>query len=295
VYPPPIAEYFAPRNLEEALEVLGSRAGVVRLLAGGQSLMQQLRARVIHTDALVDINRIAGLDSIVADENGLTIRALVRFADAAAHGTLCDLYTALSEAAAAIGDRQVRNRGTLVGSVVNAAHWGDIAPSVAALDGSVVCVAANRHPRRQGLTEFVRAPGVCALATDELVRELRLPKPPRAFGSCYLKHGRVTQDRATVGVAAAVARQSDGTCCKARVVVGGLGAHPLVHARAVEEILCGEVIGNEVLRAASAKARETLTPQNDELASADYRAHLLGVYVPRALELAWTRSAEDAG
>jgi CO/xanthine dehydrogenase FAD-binding subunit len=291
VYPEPIAEYHAPRTVAEVLDLLQRQDRRARILAGGQSLMQQLKARSVGTDLLIDINRVAGLDSIAADDRGLALGALVRFAVAASHPALEGAYAALAEAAAAIGDRQVRNRGTLVGSIAFGAHWGDIAPAAAALDGELVIAR-----RQGGAGEAHRSAPLAAhaLARDELIVALRLPPAAPGSGSCYLKHGRVAQDRATLGVAAAIVRDRAGRCLKARLAVGGLAGQPFVHAHTVEALVAGKLVDDALLETAGAEAARAIATVADELASADYRTQLLRIYVPRALALAHARGARDA-
>ncbi|MGE3483033.1 MAG: xanthine dehydrogenase family protein subunit M, partial [Gammaproteobacteria bacterium] len=184
------------------------------------------------------------------------------------------------------GDRQVRNRGTLVGSLVFAAPWGDIAPAAVAL-GAEVAVLGASGSRREPLDHFLQGPGETTLQGDEFVTHLVLPRPPG--GSVYLKHGRVAQDRATLGVAVAMSLAADGCIDTVRVVLGGLARHPAIRATALEQALRGTRLDNAILEDAGARAA-TLDVQSDELASAAYRRQLLRVYVPRAL----ARAAERA-
>ncbi len=290
MYPEPIEEYHAPTDLTEALALLSRGGGSAKLMAGGQSLMQQMKARLVAPRILIDLNRIRGLDEITEADGALEIGALVRLHRAADDRHLHERFGALAEAAAAIGDRQVRNRGTLVGSVAFAANYGDIAPAAAALGATVVVAGGGGHTREQPIEDFVRGAGVLDLAATEIVIALRVPVPPARSGSAYVKHGRVYQDRATIGVAAWVAVDGAGHCADLRIAVGGL-ARPIERAAAAEEMLRGKVCDAPRLAEAGEAAAASLRTQSDELASAEYRTQLLRVQVPKALEVALGRAS----
>ena len=290
MYPEPIEEYHAPTDLAEALALLSRLGGSAKVLAGGQSLMQQMKARLVAPRVVVDLNRVRGLDEITEANGTLDIGALVRFHRAADDGLLRQRFTALAEAAAAIGDRQVRNRGTLVGSVAFAANYGDIAPAAAALAAKVVVAGGDTRAREQPIEDFVRGAGVLDMAATEIIVAIRVPVPPARSGSAYVKHGRVYQDRATIGVAAWVAVDGAGHCADVRIAVGGL-ARPIERAAAAEEELRGKVCDSPRLAQAGEAAAASLRTQSDELASAEYRTQLLRVQVPKALEVALGRTA----
>lgn len=294
MYPEPIDEYHAPRDLRDALDLLARHGEAAKVLAGGQSLMPLLKARLVSPRVIVDLNRVGELEGMREGGGGLEIGALVRFVDVLGDARLGRAFTALVEAAAAIGDRQVRNRGTIVGSIVFAANWGDVAPAAAVLDARVVVAKAGAAPREQPVAPFVREIGRPALAAHEIVTSLRLPAPLPRSGSAYVKHGRVHQDRATIGVAALVALDADGRATSARVAVGGLGSSPIVRASAVEAALHGRAPDAAALAEAGELAA-ALETQSDELATAEYRRQLLRVHVPLAIERALARAKGERG
>lgn len=294
MYPEPIEHYFAPTTLAEVFELLRQHGGTARILAGGQSLMQQMKARRLAPRTLIDINRVRGLDAISVDYAALHLGALVRFSTAAKHPALRDGYAALADAAAAVGDRQVRNRGTLVGSIVFSANYGDIAPAAAALGAEVIVARADPvqsagQERWLAIEQFVVGPGCCDLQAYEIVTGLRVPRPPAAAASCYLKHGRAAQDRATLGVAVRIGRNRAGSVTDIRIALGGLANHPIVRAHAAETALQAQICTPALLDEAGGIAAESIATQTDELSSAAYRTQLIRVYVPRALETAWRR------
>jgi carbon-monoxide dehydrogenase medium subunit len=292
MYPEPIDEYHAPTDLNEALNLL-SRFGVnAKILAGGQSLLQQMKARLVASRILVDLNRVRGLDEIRETDLAVEIGALVRFHRAAEDENLRSRFTALAEAAASIGDRQVRNRGTIVGSVTFAANYGDIAPAALALDAKVVVAGGESgSTREESIDEFVKGVGFVHLDPGQMVTALRVPLPPARSASAYLKHGRVYQDRATLGVAVRVVlAAATGHCTDVRIVIGGL-AKPVERATAAEDVLRGHPVDTTRVAAAGEAAATSLQTQSDELASAEYRTQLLRVQVTKALELAIGRVA----
>ncbi len=284
MYPHPLKHYLRPHTVAEAVAALDEYGPNAKVIAGGQSLMTELKARAIAPRALIDINRVAELAALSIEENSLRCGALVRFATIANNTVINARWSALAEAAGAIGDRQVRNRGTVLGSLVYAAHWGDIAPAAAVL-GAEVEIAGSRATRRLTVEEFVLGPRQTALKADELAIALHVPKPNG--GSAYVKHGRVTQDRATLSVAVALDHSSGRRAV--RIAVGGLSLHPICRALEAEASLQDAVLDDAALRRAGECAANSLSPQTDELASADYRRQLLRVLVPRALGLAAAR------
>jgi aerobic carbon-monoxide dehydrogenase medium subunit len=290
MYPEPIDEYHAPADLRSALDLVARLGDSAKVLAGGQSLMQQMKARLVAPRALVDLNRVAGLGETAERGGALEIGALVRLDAVAEDARLRERFTALAEAAAAIGDRQVRNRGTLVGSIVFAANYGDVAPAAVALGAGVVVAAApDGRTREQPVEEFVKGAGAVDLRAGEIVTALRVPPPAPGSGSAYVKHGRVYQDRATLGVAVWVRAGAGGAVAEVRIAVGGL-ARPVERALEAEAALRGAAADDARLEAAGRAAADSLRTQTDELASAEYRAQLLRALVPRAVATALGRA-----
>ncbi|MSQ69456.1 MAG: hypothetical protein EXR83_14935 [Gammaproteobacteria bacterium] len=292
MYPEPIEQYFQPTTLAAALQLVATHGSAAHILAGGQSLVPALKARAVPARALIDINRVTELATLTTRAGGLWLGALLRLTAVARDPLIGRTASALADAAAALGDRQVRNRATLVGSIVWAMHWGDIAPAAAALDARL-CLAGPAGRREVGIESFVVGPQLTVLGAQEMVLALLLPAPPPHTGSCYLKHGRVVQDRATLGIAVCLTRGPEGRCAEVRIALGGLAQHPICRATQIEERVRGQIFNAALLEDLKHWASTTITTHTDELASAAYRRQLIGVYVPRALELAWQRSAES--
>ena len=290
MYPHPIEHYARPASIDEALSLLAQHGAQARVLAGGQSVMTQLKARSATPRCLIDINRVADFAPLAVRAGNLHCGAITRFAAVARDPEVIKHWTAFAQAARAIGDRQVRNRGTPIGSLVFAAAWGDIAPAVAVLDGEVDLVS-SRGSRSLPCAAFIEGVGRTALAADELATALRLPAPAPNTGSAYIKHTRVAQDRATLGIACRVTRARDGSVAAIRIALGGVAIHPSVRLRAAEDRVMGRGMDPATLAAAAQQAQAEVAMQSDQLASADYRRALLATLVPRAIELAWTGSA----
>ena len=289
MYPQAIEYYFQPRSVAETTALCAEHGASARIIAGGQSLLPQLKARSLTLRALIDINRVAALDTFSVDAAGIHCGALLRLVQASLDPRLHRQARALADAAAAVGDRQVRNRGTLLGSLLFAAHWGDIAPAASVLNARIELLSP-RGQRSLPLAQAILAPGRTALTEDEFATGLTLA--PDTSGSAYLKHGRAAQDRATLGIAAAVTVDADGHCRAARVAIGGLASHPFVVVDGLEALLLEQRLTPALLLEAGRLAAARSVPQDDELASAAYRRQLLSVYLPRAIELAAARGTE---
>jgi carbon-monoxide dehydrogenase medium subunit len=240
-----------------------------KLLAGGHSLIPLLRLRFARPSLLVDVGRIAELRYVREDGDRIAIGALTRHADLARDPVLAEHCGLIAEAAAGIGDPQVRHRGTIGGSVAHGDPASDLATIVLTLDADLVVRSPNGE-RTIPAAEFFTGMFVTTLGPQEMLTEIRVPK---VAAGTYLKIARRSQDWATVGVAAA---RVDG-----RVQVGltSMGPTPL-RARGVEEALAGGASSAD----AAAHAEDGTSPPSDVSGSGEYRTHLAQVLVRRALE-----------
>jgi carbon-monoxide dehydrogenase medium subunit len=261
-------DYRRAGSLDEAIELVGSDPDA-KLLAGGHSLIPMLRLRFARPGLLVDIDRLDGLRYVRRDGDRLAIGALTRHAQLAGDPVLRESCALLADAAAQIGDPQVRHRGTIGGSVAHADPLGDLGTVLLTLDADAVAVGPDGE-RTIPLRDFFTGRFQTVLGPQEVLTELRVPS---VAAGAYLKHVRRSQDWATVGVAVA---RVDG-----RVQVGltAMGMTPL-RAEAVEEALAGGASSAE----AAARAGEGTAPSSDSSASGEYRAHLARVLVRRALD-----------
>jgi aerobic carbon-monoxide dehydrogenase medium subunit len=261
-------EYARAGSVDEAVSLLG-RDEDAKLLAGGHSLIPLMRLRFTRPSLLVDIGRLDDLRYVRDDGDRIAIGALTRHADLVRDPLLARHCALIGEAAATIGDPQVRHRGTIGGSIAHGDPASDLATIVLTLDAELV-VHGPAGDRTIPAAAFFAGMFETALARQEVLTEIRVPKVP---AGTYLKVERRAQDWATVGVAAA---HVDG-----RVQVGltSMGATPL-RARGVEEALAGGASPAE----AAAHAADGTMPPSDVIGSSEYRAHLAEVLVRRALE-----------
>jgi carbon-monoxide dehydrogenase medium subunit len=271
---PEAFDYEQPGSVADAIAMLGKHGGEARVLAGGHSLLPMMKLRLAAPDALIDIGGIASLRGITETQDSITIGALTTHAEVAGSFVIASGCPILAETAAGIGDPQVRNRGTIGGSIANADPHGDLPAVLLALDGEATAEGPSGRRTIAAADLFVDYLQT-SLSQDEILTEVRVPK---ASKSAYVKFTRRAQDWAIVGAAAVV----DGP--SARIALTGVGPKP-VRATAVEAAFDG----SKNAAAAAERAADGLDPPSDTAASGEYRAHLAKVLVRRALEAAMAR------
>ena len=262
-------EYEVADSVDQAIQLLGSSDGA-KLLAGGHSLVPLMRLRFARPSLLVDVGRLRELSYVREDGDHVAIGALTRHHDLAGDELLQKRCGIVAHAASLIGDRQVRHRGTIGGSVAHGDPASDLPAVLLGLEAELVMRRPDGE-RAVSAADFFRGVFETALGPQDVLTEVRVPV--LAGGWSYLKYRRRSQDWATVGVAAV---QADGG---ARVALTSMGATPL-RAAAVEQALAG---GADAASAAE-QAAEGTSPPSDTAGSADYRRHLATVLVRRALE-----------
>lgn len=279
----PVAfDYVRPTTVSDAIAALAGAGDEAKALAGGQSLLPVLRLRLAAPSLLVDLGGLDELRGVRVDGDELVVGAGMTHAEVAASPVVRAEAPLLAMAAATIGDRQVRHRGTLGGALAHADPAGDLPAVLVALDG--VCVVAGPDGRRPvPAAEFFVDYFTTALGPAEILVEVRLPRLA-GWGVHYEKFHRTAQAWATVGVAAAV-RRENGSIAQARVALTNMGPTP-VRASAVEAALAGAGATAEAVAAAAAHATEGTSPASDLAASAEYRAHLAQVLTRRAVATA---------
>jgi carbon-monoxide dehydrogenase medium subunit len=289
MYPmrPAAFDYHRPTSVDEAISLLGDIDGA-RALAGGHSLLPMMKIRLVMPAALVDLGRIPGLDGI-SKNGGLTIGALARHASVAASSVVQQECPVLAEAAAVIGDRQVRNCGTIGGSVAHADPAADYPTVLTALDATITARGKNGE-REIAADDFFQGFFETALGLGELVTSVTVPSIPAGTGAAYVKHRHPASSYAVVGVAAVLSVEG-GTCTRARLAIGGVTAPP-VDATAAAEALVGSPGSKEAIAAAAEKVPASLGEvTGDVYASGEYRTHLAKVLAARALAAAFARAA----
>jgi carbon-monoxide dehydrogenase medium subunit len=286
---PPAFEYTAVRSIDEAVAELAQHGDEAKLLAGGQSLVPLLNMRLTTPERLIDLNRVPELAYVRARAGGLAVGAMTRqrvverSALAVRHAPL------LAEALPWVGHFQIRNRGTIGGSLSHADPAAEL-PAVA------ICVEARMTARGPGgertiaAGDFFLTQLTTALAPTELLTEVWFPETPPSSGSAWIELARRHGDYALVGVAAVVTLAGD-RIVGARLALTGVGDRP-VRAREAEARLAGESLTPEVLADAAESLRREIDPGSDIHATAAYRRHVAGVLAGRVIRLAATRAKE---
>jgi len=291
MYPKAIENYFAPTDVTEVLTLLHQYGEQAKLLAGGQSLMPLMKLRLAEPQTIIDLNQVAALDDIREEDGRLHIGALARHADVATHPIILQSYSLLADAARNIGDPQIRNRGTIAGSLVHADPSADYPPAVMALAGQLVVAKADGDTRTVLVDDFLTGPLMSDIGEDELVTRIEIPAPVAHSGGAYAKHSQVAGDFAIISVAAQITRDPNGVCQQASIVVGGVMPKPC-RAEQAASLLQGKAIDAPLLTQAGEAAAEEVETEDDVRASADYRRQLIRVTVPEVVRQASARAEE---
>ena len=270
-------DYEAPESVEEAIRILHENGEDAKLLAGGHSLLPLMKVRLAAPTVLVDLRKIPGLQSVEQENGGWTIGPMTR------HATLQDASElgVVARAASLIADQQVRNRGTIGGSLAHGDPASDLPAVLKALDGSVPARGPNGE-RSITAAELFLDYLTTALEHDEVITEVRLPGL-EGYGFGYQKFTRRAEDWAMVGVCALVSRAADGSCDDVRIGFTNMGSTPL-RATAAEDALRGGQLDDASIRAAAEQAAEGTDPPGDLNATPEYKRHLARVLTRRALE-----------
>ncbi len=257
-----------------------------KLLAGGQSLIPLMKLRFANPAHLVDLNFISGTSYIKEDNDTLRFGALTRHAEIEASAAAAKIPI-LHDCAAGIADVQVRNRGTIGGSLAEADPSGDWAAVLSTLSTEVRCVG-TKGERTVSLNDFVRDAYTTALAHDELVSEVVVKTPPKGSGGTFLAFKRSAPVYPTAS--AAVQLTMDGEVCKDAAIVLGCVGLTAIKAKDAEAALRGHPLTEKTIASAMEAARAAADPQSDMRGSADYKRTLVGALVKRAIEIAVRRA-----
>ncbi len=272
-------DYAAPETIQEAVSALQEGGEDAKILAGGHSLVPLMRLRLAAPALLVDLRRIPGLSGVQRENGHWRIGTMTRHADVQDREDL-GAYAAVAHG---IADQQVRNRGTVGGSLAHGDPASDWPTALLAAEGSVTAMGpggAREIPASELFLDYLTT----SVAPDEVVTEVRLPALD-GFGWGYQKFTRRAEDWAMVGVLALVQKAGDGTVGDVRIALTNMGSTPL-RASAAEEALRGRPLDAESIAQAAAHAAEGTSPPADRNASADYKRHLAQALTKRALTTA---------
>jgi carbon-monoxide dehydrogenase medium subunit len=278
--------YFAPRTVDDALDLLDTHGQEGKILAGGQSLVPAMNFRLARPASLIDINRIDALDFVREDGGKLRIGALVRHARFEAPVSRGALSAFLPRVARHIGHLPIRSRGTFCGSIAHADPASEWCLLAATLDAELVIVS-RRGQRKVRPNQYFVGALTTTLEPDELLIEIRLPLLDDEWRAGFAEFSRRAGDFA-LAMCAAFLRFENGRIIEARIGLGGATDRPLRIA-AAEAVLTGTDGGPGIVREASNIAAETIDPLEDIHASAEYRRDLARAMVGRALDQASTR------
>jgi CO/xanthine dehydrogenase FAD-binding subunit len=283
-------EYHRPASVEEALGLLAEHGYDAKLLAGGQSLVPAMNFRLSTPAVLIDLNRIPGLDAIgEMDGGGTRIGAMVRQRAAERSPIVAARAPLIAETLPYVAHAQIRNRGTIGGSIAHADPAGEM-PAV------MMALGARFHLRGPNGARIVEPPDFftglfgTALEPDEMLVEVEIPAAAPRTGWAFDEVSRRHGDYALAGVCAMVTLDDDGRCRAARIALLSVGEGPVLAAEAAATVI-GQPPTEEVIRAAAeAAARRDIDPPGDIHASPDYRRQLVDVLVRRVLPRAFERA-----
>src|SRR5215469_12584647 len=282
----PRFEYIRPERLEAATIFLAEHGGEAKVIAGGQSLVPMLAFRLVAPRFLVDIGNIAELKGITTDASGIRLGALTRWRDIERNEQLRRAHPLLAEAIKHVAHYQIRNRGTVGGSLAHADPAAEL-PGIAVTCEAEIVARGSAGSRSMAATDFFRGALVTALRADEIVTEIRFSAWPRQRRYGFQEFARRRGDFALAGAAVAF-DEAEQKFRHVRVGAIGIADRP-IRLAAAEGALEGQVIGDAVVADAAAAAAAAVDPADDIHASGSYRKTLIGVMVERALRDAIAR------
>ncbi len=290
---PPAFDYYAPDSLDEALALLDRLGANGKLLAGGQSLVPLLNMRLARPQAIVDLNRVPGLADIRRDGDELVLGAMVRHLQLERDPVVRAHVPLLSEVADHIAHIQIRTRGTLGGSLANAAPAAELPAAMTALEAKLVVRSARGGARTLPPAEFFAGPLQTALAANEVLVEVRVPIPAPGTGWAFAEFARRRGDFALAGAAALARLDARGRVASARLALCGVGDVPL-RLHDVERSLVGAETGASALARVASAVRAAVPGRADLQLSAESRREVAGEIAQRALARAIERAARPA-
>jgi len=285
-------EYDDPQTEDEALDLLARHGDDCKVVAGGQSLVPLMNFRLARPARLIDINRIDSLSYIKRENGRLVIGAMARHTHLEHSEEVAQGWPLLTEAIGWVGHAQIRNRGTIGGSVAHADPAAELPAAFAALDATFH-VRSKRGSRIIGWNEFFVSEFTTDLGPDELVTAVEVPALGPRTGTGFVEFARRHGDFAVGGAAATVTLGRDGVCERATIALLSAGPAP-IRAQAAERQLSGATLDGAAIAAASAEAVKGLRPTTDLHGSTEYRIGLLRTMTERALTQATQRARSSS-
>ena len=285
-------EYHVPDSLEQALDLMSQYADEAKILAGGQSLVPAMNFRVVQPSMLIDLNRVSELGLIREEGEVIRIGAMARERHLEFDSSIAKHIPLLTEATPFIAHPQIRNRGTIGGSIVNADPAAELPVLMLTLDARLK--AQNISGERWiDAHDFFAGMFTTALAPDEILVEIELPYMPPHTGWSFMEVAPRTGDYALMGVAALVTLDENGKCKKAKLVYLNAGDGP-VDAKESAKLLEGETLNDALIESAAAMAsQKEINPFGNVHTSIDFQRHLANVLTKNALKQATQRAEEN--
>jgi len=285
---PAAFDYHVAKSVDEAIALMQQYGDDAKFLAGGHSLLPTMKLRLAQPAHLIDLGRIQGLSYIREEDGAVAVGAMTTYVTIGNSDVIRQNFPILPEAISSIGDQQVRNRGTIGGSVAHSDPAADLPGVVLALKADILVQGANGI-RTIKADDFFQDLFQTALEPGEVITEIRFAKPAAHTGSAYEKLPNKASHYAVVGCAAVVTLDTDGTCTSASVVITGASVKP-TRASAVEAALVGKKLDAATIAAATSNAADGMEMVGDIHGSKEYRAQMAGVMAKRAI----ARAAERA-
>ena len=279
---PAAFDYVVPQTLDEAVRTLAAHGEDAKILAGGQSLLPLLKQRLVQPKLLIDLVEMSALSGIGQQDDKIVIGALTTHYQIESSELLKKKCPLLPQTARAIGDVQVRNRGTIGGSLSHADPAADWPAAILAL-GAELTLRGPKGERRIGAEEFFLGAMTTAIEPTEILTEICVPVASRRAGSAYQKMAQRASGFAIVGVAVSLKMAAQGICQDIRIGVTGL-SDKAFRAHPVEERLRGNKLVARLIEASVATVADGVDPLEDLQAGAQFRAHLARVYAARAIQ-----------
>lgn len=285
-------EYHAPDSLAQALDLMSQYTDEAKILAGGQSLVPAMNFRVVQPGMLIDLNRVAELSYVLEDDNVLRIGAMTRERHLEFNPLISSWAPLLTEAAPFIAHPQIRNRGTIGGSIVNADPAAELPVLMLAL-GARLKAKNSSNEHWIDAQDFFIGMFTTALEPDEILVEIELPASPPRTGWSFMEVAPRAGDYALMGVAALVTLDENGKCQRARLVYLNAGEGP-VEAKEATKLIEGETLNDPLIEEVAATASgEDIHPFGNIHASAEFQRHLANVMTKRVLKQSMQRAAES--
>jgi CO/xanthine dehydrogenase FAD-binding subunit len=282
-------EYYAPDSIEPALNLMNQYAGEAKILAGGQSLVPAMNFRVVQPSVLIDLNRVAELSYVREDDSVLRIGAMTRERQLEFSPLISKWAPLLKEAAPHIAHPQIRNRGTIGGSIVNADPAAELPVLMLALSARLKAKSVSGE-RWVDAQDFFMGMFTTALEPDEILVEIELPASPPRTGWSFMEIAPRAGDYALMGVAALVTLDENKRCEHSRLVYLNAGEGP-VEAKEAEKLLIGESLDDGLIESAASKVSEyEINPFGNIHASPEFQRHLANVLTKKALKQATQRA-----